>query len=88
MYFASLGLDSLGADIAPTAIEIANRSVIYTSLPSLFLKNSCRDLMSKEKSLAEKAKFELIDFFTLKVSEEELFDLVYDYRYVVHIKIP
>ncbi|THH08547.1 hypothetical protein EW146_g8952 [Bondarzewia mesenterica] len=66
---SSLGLQTLGTDISSTAIQAAN------------------DLLasSPDVQASKKVSFEETDFFTMKVTEDERFDLVYDYTFFVAI---
>nr|GAT54787.1 S-adenosyl-L-methionine-dependent methyltransferase [Mycena chlorophos] len=59
IYLGTLGFETTGLDISPTALEIARQRV-----PE-----------------GVNVQFEQHDFFSLKVFEEEKFDLVYDYTF-------
>lgn len=66
---SSLGLDTLGIDIASTIILAAN-DLLY-SAPAI-----------REPG---KVSFQTQDFFTMTVGDKERFDLVYDYTFFTYI---
>ncbi|KAI0080765.1 S-adenosyl-L-methionine-dependent methyltransferase [Panus rudis PR-1116 ss-1] len=67
---AILQLDTLAVDISPTAIDAA-RSLL---------------LAEPNPEVRSKVRFELADFFALPESEEEKFNLIYDYTFFVALR--
>ncbi|CCM02748.1 uncharacterized protein FIBRA_04856 [Fibroporia radiculosa] len=65
---STLGLETIGLDISPSAVAAANALAESSDLPS-----------------GIKITISTDDFFTFTTSEEERFDLVYDYTFFVAI---
>lgn len=79
VYLAStLGLDTLGVDIAETAVETANRLSSHEFLCRLSEFDLFHRYLAATAPSAS-VTFKLLDFFSFKVPDDEKFDLAYDY---------
>jgi hypothetical protein len=77
---ATLGLDTLGIDISPTAIRSAYACAsILRYLTSFFDDLSGSLLQSSPDIYPGSVTFQVSDFFSLSVTQDRSFDLVYDY---------